>query len=116
MKVYANINTLKKAKAILNDCGLDALLGGDEKEFNLLKIIDMLIEKDILVEFLQVITRDNETDFAEMEMEEIGVIIESFFQNISKILPGAMRTQLAKVFKVQLEKTSTSTTSTSSNN
>lgn len=92
MKIYTNIKTLKQVKRIANDLGI----GSEElmQKQNIGSLLDKLIDEGKLVEFLQVITRDDQADFEEMEAEEVGGLIDSFFTGIAKFLPNSLRAMI----------------------
>ncbi len=93
MRVYTNIKTLKQVKMIANDCGVGGLLDAENRksELTISELVKKLLDDDKLVEFMRAITRDNETDFEEMEAEEIGGLINDFFTGIGKFLPASLR-------------------------
>lgn len=81
MKVYDDINTLKRAWDILKECGLEFLLTGisGDLEIDAVKLLNKLLSEDKLVEFMQVITHDNTTHFDYMKLSEVAEIANSFF-------------------------------------
>ncbi len=81
MKVYDDINTLKRAWDILKECDLEFLLTGisGDLEIDAVKLLDKLLAEDKLVEFMQVITHDNTTSFEDMKLSEVAEIANSFF-------------------------------------
>lgn len=97
IKVYTNLNTLIKAKRVLNEVGIGFLLDGNTENTEpkgFMDIINLLIEGGKLIEFVQTITKDEETDFAEMQAPELGAIIESFFTDTGKLLPSFIRQKI----------------------
>ncbi len=104
MKVYTNINTLKKVKRLFDEIGLSMVFdveakgkNGKEKESKATtgSVINALIEDDKLIEFLQIITKDTKTDFAKMEAEEAGGLINSFFTGLAGFLPDFLKETLS---------------------
>ena len=94
MKVFTNIKTLKQVKRLLNDIGLGEVLDGGKIKFDGKKLINSLLDEDKLVEFLRLITRDEKTDFEEMEASEVGGLIDSFLGGIGGFLPAFLRAQI----------------------
>lgn len=84
MKVYDDINTLKRAWDILKECDLEFLLTGisGDLDINAVKLLNKLLSEDKLVEFMQVITHDNTTAFEYMKLSEVAEIATSFFTTI----------------------------------
>jgi hypothetical protein len=93
MRVYTNLNVLKKVKRLFNEMGIGGVLDGDEANIDISvgKLLDRLLYEGKLVEFLQIITNDNQTDFEEMEADQVGGLIENFFTGIVKYLPSFLR-------------------------
>ena len=94
MKVFTNIKTLKRVKRLLNELDLGGLLDGGKLEISAAELINKLLDEDKLVEFLQTITRDEKTDFEEMEASEIGGLLDSFLSDIMGYLPSSLRNQM----------------------
>ena len=97
IKVYTNLKTLIKAKRVLNKAGIGFLLDGNTEEAEpkgFMDMINLLIEGGKIIEFVQTITRDDETDFAEMQAPELGAIIDSFFTDTGKLLPSFIRQKI----------------------
>ncbi len=89
MRVYTNLNTLKKVKHLLKQLDLGHLLDGGEPNPNttVSGILDKLLDEGLMEEFMQTITRDNQTDFAEMELVEMKEVISNFLSGIIEFLP-----------------------------
>ena len=102
MKIYTNIKTLKQVKRIMNDMDLGGLLDGKEVNVKVGAVINKLLDDDKLVEFLQTITRDTETDFEEMESEKIGDLIGNFFLGIGKFCPSFLRDRIKSQLNLQM--------------
>ncbi len=95
MKVYTNLNTLAKVTRLFYDLGLKGLLTGDEQEQILVSdFIHKLIIAGKYIEFLQIITRDDKTDFGEIESEEVEQLVDTFFIGISKYVPKSVRNRI----------------------
>lgn len=95
MKVYTNINTLVKVKRLLGEVGLDGLIDkGREDNKSINDLLSELLEGGKAVEFLQVITRNHDVDFGEMEPAEIKEIVTNFFTGIKEYLPESLQTRL----------------------
>jgi hypothetical protein len=95
MKVYSNINTLVKVKRLLDEVGLNGVLdGAAQSEKNLNDLLNELLTGGKAIEFLQVITRNNDVDFGEMEPAEIKEIVTNFFTGIKEYLPESLQTRL----------------------
>ncbi|MFA5628140.1 MAG: hypothetical protein WC965_11810 [Thiohalomonadaceae bacterium] len=90
MTVYTNINTLIKVQSLMNELDLNGVLNGEGVEIDFIKLLNELLSGGKLVEFLQIITKDETTDFAEMPLTEVKDIIKAFFQDITECLPGAI--------------------------
>lgn len=95
MRVYTNINTLVKVKRLLGEVGLDGVIDkGVDNGKSLNDALGELLEGGKAVEFLQVITRNNDVDFGEMEPAEIKEIVTNFFTGIKEYLPESLQTRL----------------------
>jgi len=104
MRVFTNIKTLKQVKRILNELELGSLLDGQtDGKVELGTILEKLLDDGKLVEFLQTITKDEKTDFEEMEAKEIGELIQGFFTGISQILPQSLRSIMTGSIQAQLQ-------------
>jgi hypothetical protein len=102
LKVYTNIKVLKKVKRLLDQLKLGYLINGnltDEAPTGM-ELLNRLLDDDLLVEFLQIITQEPAVDFEEMEPKKIGELIESFFVGIAEYMPESL---LQKV-KIQLSR------------
>ncbi len=103
MRVYTNIKTLKQVKRILAELELSGMIEGEKvQSVDLSEILDKLLDQGKLVEFLQIVTKDTETDFEEMEAKEIGEIIQGFFTGITGFLPESLKGVMAGSLKAQL--------------
>lgn len=93
MKVYTNLAVLKKVKRLFNDIGIGGVIDGNKGNIDLSagKLLNKLLDENKLVEFLQIITKNTETKFEEMEAEQVGELIENFFTGIGKYLPSFLR-------------------------
>lgn len=104
MKVHTNIKTLAKVERVLAELGvLDALYGkdsGDKAAVGLEGLLTGLLHGGKLQELMEIITRDSETDFEEMDLMEIRGILGDFFTGIVAFLPGVMRANVEKVFRL----------------
>lgn|SRR5690554_2370630 len=95
MKVYSNINTLAKLQAVANEIGLGGVLvDGELGDITISDLFKKLVTEGKAVEILQIITRDEEADFAEMSFKEIKEIISSLFTDILELLPESVQTKL----------------------
>lgn len=100
MKVYTNINTLVKVKRLLDEVGLSGVLDGEaQSKNNLNELLNELLTGGKAIEFLQVITRNTEVDFGEMEPEEVQRLVSDFFTGIIKFLPESAIKRLGMVTK-----------------
>ena len=90
--IYTNVKTLSKVKALLNEIGLT-----NEDNFNIMNILDKLLDDGKLAEFMQIITRDTQTDWDETELSEIKEIISRFFASIMDLLPESIRNMIIPV-------------------
>ena len=98
MKVSTSIKTLGRAKALLNDLGLANIIDNPNKQLNVnvMDVLNNLIDKGKFVEFMQIITKDNEKDWAEVDMPEMAGYIHSFFEDIMTLFPESLR-NIAKI-------------------
>lgn len=96
MKVYTTVGTLKNAWEILDEVGLSGLVFGSPSSEPARDIVNGLFEQSALVRFLQVITRDSQTDFEEIEIEDAMRLVTDFFGRIG----GALR-QVAAIGKAK---------------
>jgi len=95
MKVYTNINVLRKLQAVLHEMGLESILtGGELKDLTIGNVINQLLNEGKAVEIMQIITRDEEIDFNEMPLKEIKEIISSFFTDILELFPESVLKKL----------------------
>jgi len=93
MKAVTTLNAMKQAFSILDELGLSGLLLGGEIKVDASKLIKQLVLEDKLVEFLQAITQDKETDFGKYGIKEAMELASSFFTefgNALKELPGLL--------------------------
>jgi len=102
MKVYTNIKTLKQVKRIMNDLDLGGLIDGKEVNIKLGEVINRLLDENKLVEFLQIITRDTETNFEELEAKAIGELIGNFFIGIGKFCPSFLRERIKSQLNLKM--------------
>lgn len=113
MKVFTNINTLAKVKSLFSQIGISFLLDGSESYGDsVIKILDELIDRGKAVEFLRIITRDDDTDFAEMESSEVGKIVSDFFTGTTQFFPDWMISLVKTTVSAELAKPSKISTST----
>ena len=88
MTPKTNLKTLKKVYRFLRDLGIENLIAEDksdnERIVDFSVIIENLIEKDQMIEFLQIVTGNDDFDFSEMDFDEAIDIISLFFSNITK--------------------------------
>ncbi|MBI9113219.1 hypothetical protein [Maridesulfovibrio ferrireducens] len=95
MKIYTNINVLRKLQAVLQEMGLESVLtGGELKDVTIGNVINQLLNEGKAVEIMQIITRDEETDFNEKPLKEIKEIISSFFTDILELFPESVLKKL----------------------
>ncbi len=95
MKVYTNINVLRKLQSVLHEMGLESILtGGELKDLTIGNVINQLLNEGKAVEIMEIITRDEETDFNEMPLKEIKEIISSFFTDILELFPESVLKKL----------------------
>ncbi len=103
MKVYTNIKTLAKVERLLADLGvLDALYGReslDKVAVGVEELLTGLLHGGKLQELMEIITRDSETDFEEMDLAEIRGILASFFTGIVACLPAVIKANVEKAFR-----------------
>ncbi len=111
MRVYTNIKTLAKVERLLAELGvLDALYGKDtegKEKVGLDGLLQGLLHGGKLQELMQIITRENETDFEEMDLSEIREILSSFFTGILAFLPDVMRANVERAFRMGASKDGT---------
>ena len=103
MKVSTSIKTLGRAKALLNDLGIGNIIdkpGQELKNVNVMGIIDKLIDHGKFVDFMQIITKDTEKDWSDVDMPELAGYIHSFFVDIMTLFPESLR----NIAKINLEK------------
>ncbi len=120
MKVYANLNTFEKVLAFFDRVGMMGMFRPENlNNLNMVNVAKELLVQKKLVELLQIITRDDVTDFNEMEFEEMGGILNDFFQGITKLLPGQalsyLKGTIQKEINLQMAKTFSQTTTIPSN-
>ena len=88
MTPKTNLKTLKKVYRFLRNLGIENLIAEDksdnERIVDFSVIIENLIEKDQMIEFLQIVTGNDDFDFSEMDFDEAIDIISLFFSNITK--------------------------------
>jgi len=98
MKVSTSIKTLGRAKALLNDLGIGNIIDkpGQELNVNVMNIIDKLINHGKFVDFMQIITKDTEKDWSDVDMPEMAGYIHSFFEDIMTLFPESLR-NIAKI-------------------
>jgi hypothetical protein len=97
--VYTDIRTMAKAKTVLNDLGLRDIIDNPKNIENLIQSISILSildqifveENSPLAEFLTIITKDDKTDWYEIQLSEIKDIITRFFDDIISLLPKARK-------------------------
>ncbi|MCD4828800.1 MAG: hypothetical protein K8R90_05145 [Candidatus Cloacimonetes bacterium] len=85
MQINTRIPTLKRAWDILEEAGLEALLGGGVFKLDLLNMCNVLLGQGRLVEFLQVITGQPENPF-DIELSEALGVAKSFFGQARAVL------------------------------
>lgn len=101
---YTSIKTIKKVYSLLNQIGLDSLLSGDAqvtKQISIGGVVKSLLLQGKLVEFMTIITKDNTTDWEQLEAQELGQTIENFFSRIMNIIPGLSDFKQLITVKVQ---------------
>jgi predicted CopG family antitoxin len=90
------INTLAKVKRLLGEVGLSEVIAGGvvagDKSLN--DVMGQLLEGGKTIEFLEIITRNTEVDFGEMEPEEVQKLVSNFFTAIKGCLPESLQTKL----------------------
>ena len=88
MTPKTNLKTLKKVYRFLRNLGIENLIAegksDNERIVDFSVIIENLIEKDQMIEFLQIVTGNDDFDFSEMDFDEAIDIIALFFSNITK--------------------------------
>ena len=104
MRVYTNIKTLAKVERLLAELGvLDALYGkdsGGKEKVGLDGLLQGLLHGGKLQELMEIITRDSDTDFEEMELSQVREILSSFFTGILAFLPDVMRANVERAFRM----------------
>lgn len=85
---------------MLDEIGLRGVLDGEaQSENNLNDLLDELLTGGKAIELLQLITRNSEVDFGEMEAEDVQKVITDFFTGIVKFLPESVRKRMGVVTK-----------------
>lgn len=101
MQYKTNLKTLKKVYNILQKLGFENILTGNkekkETEIDLAKVVQLILESDIINEFCQTVTGDSKTDFEEKELSEIEEVMFGFFSATAQSFQGS------KFFKSQIE-------------
>ena len=85
MKAHTDIKTLKKAWNLLKELDLQALLSGEEIKIDVVKTLDRLLEEGKLNEFCQIVSK-TDTDFEEMQLDEVSEVLSGFFSGITQSL------------------------------
>jgi hypothetical protein len=94
-QIYTNLRTLAKVKELLNELGLRGLIEkGEKMTINLMSILDKLIDGKKLVQFIQIITKDYETDWEEVELKDLKEVLTAFFTGIVELLPESIRNMM----------------------
>ena len=88
-KTHTSIKISQKVWTILKQIGLEKLISGgsQKKEFDLQLLLVKLLQTDCINEFLQIITKTDD-DFQDMELEQVGEIVTSFFMKLGKGFQG----------------------------
>ncbi len=101
-EIKTNVKTLKKVWNLLADLGIAGLLFGTKTKLEPETIVNKVVSENKVNELLQTITGDNQTDFEELEIEEVIEIISCFFVKFASSIQG-----LASTFKVQTQEVTT---------
>ena len=104
-QIYTNANTLSKAKRLLNEIGLWKCQNDttDEK-LTVFGIIDKLLDDKRLPEFMVIITRDEETDWNEVNMPEVRRILGNFFEDIFGLPISSVIDMVSQLTKLKVMK------------
>jgi len=97
--VYTNIRTLTKAFEVLKEIGLGELMAPSENKIavNTFTICDQLLKKGLLVEFLQEITNDFETEWKDVPLKAVLGCVSDFFKGISEEFAAVELEELKKL-------------------
>ena len=102
-QVYTNIRTLSQIKRLLNEIGLKELIDDPSKiEINLFELLGQLLDGGKLKEFMQIITKDTQTDWEDVELSEIKEYITFFFIGIIALLPKSIKNLIKATIEGQL--------------
>ncbi|MCL2064052.1 MAG: hypothetical protein FWG98_06730 [Candidatus Cloacimonetes bacterium] len=97
--IYTNIRVLAQVKSLLNDAGLGKLLTEPANfQISIWGFLSKLLDENLLIDFMQIITRDKETDWSEVDLAEIKEYFISFFGYFPELLPEWLRCHLQKTF------------------
>jgi len=86
--IKTNIATLKEVWNILKDVNLDGVLTGGSVDLSFNEIIDNLLIRGTLCEFINAITDNIPKQIDELDLNDVVGIITLFFQNIAKPFQG----------------------------
>jgi len=84
VRVKTNISTLKEVWNILKEVNLDGLLTGGSLELSFRDLVDGLLVKGTLGNFLHAITDDVKADVDTLELSDVVGIITLFFTSIAQ--------------------------------
>jgi len=105
MVVKTTIKTLEKFQRMLNELGVGKINDTTkDTEINLMDISNKLLTDGLLVEFLQEITGDKETDWENEPLTQIKAVLESFFSDIIGLLPKSTLDFLKAMYLQNLRK------------
>jgi len=96
-KVYTDIRTLSKVKRLLNELGVLQASDVERPNFNIFGLLDKLLDEGKFAEFMQIITKDETTDWEDKNMPELKEIISNFFGDMMVLLPESVKTALTTV-------------------
>ena len=88
IEVKTNIAVLKQVWNILKDVKLDGLLTGGSMELQFNEIIDSLLLKNTLTDFIETITTGLTASVEQLDIEDIVGIISLFFTSIAHPFQG----------------------------
>ncbi len=106
-RIHTSLKTLKKVYSILKEIGLGELLsqageGKQQIELDYQKILNALFETNNIQEMCQIITKDTETDFEELDLKELVDLLAGFFSRCGDSLKGLQ--SLTKAASLQVVK------------
>jgi hypothetical protein len=86
--IKTNIDTLKEVWNILREVNLDGLITGETSDISFVEIMDNLLVKGVLKDFIDTITKGSQLNVGDLEISDTVGMISAFFTAIAQPFQG----------------------------